>query len=84
MDDKPHFLDDLVDLGILALMVFVMLAVTIIGLVLSDGFVDMLGRMGLHGAAVSFIGHVVGFALTVLVVVSILGRVVNQAWWWRT
>ena len=81
--DAPSWRDDILCLLFMAFMVVCITALTTVGLILSDHFIDMLGRMGLSGAGVSFVGNVVGFGITVFVTLSILGRIVNGDWWWR-
>jgi hypothetical protein len=81
---KPHWLDDLADLGILCLGIAAVLVFAIVGVMFSNWFAEALTRAGFRSAPVEWIAHIVGFSLTLGVALTIGGRITNGAFWWRT
>lgn len=80
----PRWAEDITDVGLMLMALMVIVVFTFIGVAVSDWLASALYRAGFHSSPTEWIAHVVGFSMTLGMVLTIAGRVVNGQFWWRT
>lgn len=74
---------ELSDIAIVLIACSLIIAVTFVGVMFGEWIANIFYRAGDTSSAASWIAHAVALMLTLGVIFSIGGRIVNQSWWFH-
>lgn len=75
--------DELMEIGILALLVIFVLVIGGAGAVVGAWLGHVVGRMGATGAPAQWVAQITGLGVAVLVGCSTISRLIERKWWWQ-